>query len=93
MRLIDADELVKYFRDKYEPTDVIYFPYVLDDIDAQPTADAVEVVRCKDCVHNKQIECPLSYTSAISDYGTITVYYKNKDDDYCSYGKRKDGAK
>lgn len=61
-RYIDADELVKYFKDKYEPTDVIYFPYVLDDIDAQPTVDVAEVVRCKDCWKRDTGTCPMEDT-------------------------------
>lgn len=42
MRLIDADAYKKYLDDNW-----IVANY--DAIDAQPTIDAVEVVRCKDC--------------------------------------------
>ena len=61
-------------------------------VDEQPTVDAIEVVRCKDCVWNKQPQCPLSYTSPISEDGEVSVWYKNKGNDYCSYGKRKGGG-
>ena len=44
MRLIDADAYKKYLDDNW-----IVANY--NAIDAQPTIDAVEVVRCKDCVN------------------------------------------
>ena len=67
MRLIDADKLRNgwLYNGVNEP---IYSANdVIDDIDEQPTVDAIEVVRCKDCVWNKQPQCPLSYTSPISE--------------------------
>ena len=58
MRLIDADEMRNGWIDGInEP---IYCANdVLDDIDEQPTVDAVEVVRCKDCIwyHKAHIKC------------------------------------
>ena len=62
---------------------------ILDLVDEQPTVDAVEIVRCKDCkwwddfpiasatphIH----ECSASYTRR----GTCV-------DDYCSWGERKE---
>ena len=88
MRLIDADAMIDGWIDGvnepiYSANDVI------DDIDEQPTVAAVDVVRCKDCVWNKQPQCPLSYTSPISEDGEVSIWYKNKGNDYCSYGKRK----
>ena len=48
-------------------------------IDQQPTADVVQVVRCKDCVvpHNQWTGCPILN-------GIVT-----SPDFYCSYGKRR----
>ena len=51
----------------------------------QPTADVVEVVRCKDCkyreeIPNKNIWCAHHF-----------VFMAMKPDDYCSKGERKDG--
>ena len=88
MRLIDADAMIDGWIDGVnEP---IYSANdVLDDIDEQPTVDAIEVVRCRDCKWNKERECPLSYTSPISVYGEVSIWYKNNDNDYCSYGDRK----
>ena len=45
MRLIDADAYKKYLDENW-----IVANY--NAIDVQPTIDAVEVVRCKDCVHS-----------------------------------------
>lgn len=42
-------------------------------IDRLPVADAVEVVRCKDCIHR----C------------ICAVLYRFNTDDFCSYGKRR----
>lgn len=44
----------------------------------QPTVDAVEVVRCRDCKHNAYC------CRSVNPYGRC-------DNDYCSYGVRKDG--
>ena len=43
-----------------------------------PSADAVEVVRCKDCKHYR-------------DYGCQRAFVYPKPDDFCSYGERADG--
>ena len=53
----------------------------------QPTADVVEVVRCKDCqwfsVHNKD-GC---YRPGLDHHAQMTPVYEN---DYCSYGTPKE---
>lgn len=45
-----------------------------------PTVDVVEVVRCKDCKHK----------DGMPGQPNI-VCWQMHDDDFCSYGKRKDG--
>lgn len=50
---------------------------VVEQIDG---ADVVEVVRCKDCIYNDSGWC------GSQEYGTRHV----EDNDYCSYGERKD---
>lgn len=48
-------------------------------IDKVPSADVVEVVRCKNCKHlYKDGECPLR------------TWFTHDEDDYCSYGERKE---
>lgn len=46
----------------------------------QPAADVVPVVRCKDCDHLFGTLC------------AVCGLLPRKPDDFCSYGKRKDGA-
>ena len=48
-------------------------------IESLPSAEAVEIVRCKDCKHRDLFSCPLTD----NDF--------QKDDDYCSWGQRKGG--
>ena len=50
-------------------------------IDNMPSADVVEVVRCKDCKWRNKAGCALRIVDD-SD--------KPSDDDYCSYGERKE---
>ena len=84
-RLIDADAMRDSWIDGVnEP---IYCANdVINNIDEQPTVDAVEVVRCKDCViRNSQIGNDMyGFCGKAEDFVG--------DDDYCSAGKRKDGA-
>lgn len=47
----------------------------------QPSADVVEVVRCKDCRYNKGINKCIHKDSIIKI---------PDDNDYCSYGKRRE---
>ena len=44
-----------------------------------PTVDAVEVVRCKECIHVHDNDCPLAGGA-------------RSDEVFCSYGERKEGA-
>ena len=94
-RLIDADALMQYIRnhdyqlvsrmgcvDKGMFTDGIEHG-----INIQPTVDAVEVVRCKDCKH---------WCYEYDDVGLCVTDVPDIDgvqrlaDDFCSYGERKD---
>ncbi len=52
-------------------------------LDEVPVADVVEVVRCKDCKYNVGTKKCLNPDS---------FFAVPKDDDFCSYGERKDGG-
>jgi hypothetical protein len=52
-------------------------------INAIPAADVVEVVRCKDCKYNRGSKKCLNPDS---------FFAVPKDDDFCSYGERKEGG-
>ena len=65
----------------------VYYGYAESFINAAPTVDAVEVVRCKDCDHKHAVTCE----------GIILCTYHGKmiqmhRSDFCSYGERKEGA-
>lgn len=74
MRLIDADALME----KYHKT-TVWDSWV--EINAQPTIDAIPVVRCKDCI---------SYEPEPgTDLGWCPVCsFIRWGDDFCSYGER-----
>ena len=92
MRLIDADRLSEAIYDNvsapYEEA-VLAKEDCLAEIDAAPTVDAVPVVRCKDCVNGTVFvdKQGAEYVDCVLD-----DYSVRKPTDYCSYGKRKEGA-
>ena len=79
MRLIDADKLKQHYA-YWESSKYDYMQEekkLFDDIvDQQPTVDAVEVVRCKDCKYRKK--------------NTFYLHNMRYEDDngFCSYGER-----
>lgn len=80
-RYIDADALLSDLKNK---------PFIsyTDIIKRQPTADVVEVVRCKDCKHS----CRYTKWNGIEYLGCITRYIEVAEVDdmhYCSYGERR----
>lgn len=81
MRMIDADKLVDML---YDNEFAVLCP--LDEVscvvDACPTVDAVVVTQCNDCrAYNKP------------KTGWCEVHLdREHPDDFCSYGKRKDGG-
>lgn len=61
---------------------------VLESIDAQPTVDAVKVVRCKDCIHyRKRGGVYHDNSCAILYYGDGT-HRTVCERDFCSFGKK-----
>ena len=68
---------------------VKYFNSVYNLIQKQPTADVVEVVRCKDCKHRGRWRCPmftLAYNERIDKYvGTNNT----EDDGFCYRGEKR----
>lgn len=80
MRLIDADALKKYCEEQWIPTN-------FDAIDAQPTVDAVPVIRCKECKHYDGYYCHNKWWG--DGYGNYTPPIKNEDG-FCDWAGRKD---
>ena len=54
-------------------------------IDNVPTADVVKVVRCKDCILRKTEDCAMYYSYNCGEQHTWET-----DNDFCSYGERKE---
>ena len=65
-----------------------FYPAIVKDaIESAPAADVVEVVRCKDCYLRNTEACPFCFW----DCGELMGY--TEDNDFCSYGKKKDTRK
>ena len=88
MAYIERERVLEIAKDEYysdfhkSMADLTSLRELLEDT---PTADVVEVVRCKDCKYreempNKNIWCAHHF-----------VFMAMKPDDYCSKGERKDG--
>ena len=61
---------------------------VIDNVAKSPF-DVEAVVRCRECVHYEMGVCLKIYDDgAASSY----AWQKRRPDDFCSYGKRKEGA-
>ena len=91
MRLIDADSLQRRicgakcgceYEDCWNEEGCVYDHFIC----TAPTIDAVPVVRCLECNHcdpeNYHCDHPMSTAAPL----------RRKPDDFCSYGKRKEGA-
>ena len=86
-RLIDANSMRDDWMENGENEYVYDTNAVLDSIDSQPTVDAVEVVRCKDCIRRYDTdECPMCYLSE----GNYCDY--TNENGFCDRGERKEGA-
>ena len=92
-RLIDANKLLKNgIRVSYgfDNDGVLLIPIgdVIRSIKDAPTVDAVEVVRCKDCKHRGTDYCIFHINGEPAD----EELWRKLDNDFCSYGERKEGA-
>ena len=86
-RLIDANAMRDDWLYNGENEYVYDTNSVLDSIDSQPTVDAVEVVRCKDCIRRYDTdECPMCFLIEGKYYE-----YTNENG-FCDRGERKEGA-
>ena len=86
-RLIDANALISYIDEcSKESRFRVYYGYAKSFIDDAPTVDAVEVVRCRDCIKRYDTdECPMCFLNR-------GLYVEcTEDDGFCDLGERKDG--
>ena len=79
-RLIDADVFLEKMKRTSRYFDVVF------DVEEMPTVDAVEVVRCRDCIHYFSGACLKIYSDGdVSQY----AWQERNEDDFCSYGIQK----
>ena len=80
MKLIDVDEAIINFGfewDDIPPTREEFVRF----LKKQSIIDAVPVVRCRECKYHNKPTCPMRLS-----------FNWTKDDDFCSYEERKEGA-
>lgn len=94
-RLIDADALLEKMKRTSRYFDVLF------DVEEMPTVDAVEVVRCRECKYWGDEDGKLQSSDGalfarckVHNYlldGRHTGWCPTEND-FCSYGERKEGA-
>ena len=91
-RLIDANALIERCKEiagyewNHKASPVCWadaYEQFADDVEAEPTVDTVEVVRCKDCVHMK-IQFSARFCNVWCMYNGLG------DEGFCNYGERED---
>ena len=93
-RYIDREDLLKNLK-QFAPE--YLKPFIVSLIEKQPTADVVEVVRCRDCKYWDKVKNPKHAGKGIciSPNKSIGGYCTRKgatlENDYCSFGARMDG--
>ena len=85
-RYIDADKMREDWLEDGENEYVYDANSVLESIDRQPTADVVEVVRCKECVHWGGV----TFGFICRKFSSPSTKICMGADCYCSYGEKKD---
>ena len=90
-RYIDADELLKTINKNVAEAHNERCAQLLEAILNAPTADVVEVVRCKDCSCAESLPSGLLRCQLHSVYSMFgNSIFNVKPDDYCSYGERRE---
>ena len=87
-RLIDSDRLIRSLKAMTSEYDAVSLHGIINSLKEWPTLDAVEVVRCKDCVF-----CKLYSESGEYHCRTMKGMYRAvKPNDFCSYGERNENG-
>ena len=89
-RLIDANRALEIVREQEiaHPNAYYLTNYAMAILQEAPTVDAVEVVRCRNCKYGDWDSKP---DDAMVCMRTKDGFWRSGDD-FCSFGKRKDGA-
>ncbi len=90
-RYIDADKLQKDgWKLRREKRGLATSTYETMELDCAPTADVVEAVRCKDCRwYERDIFDREAGVCFNPHKCTKTLGFEVKNEDYCSYGERR----
>lgn len=104
MALIDVDKMISGMQavldekpqDKGTPA-YCAFEAIIERLKEEPTVDAVEVVRCKECKHWKPSGSKAGNSFSDMEYigGCEFTNYCRRESDFCSYGEKrhdKDGT-
>lgn len=90
MAYTEISELYERVYNRFENEDLISKADVLQMIAAAPAPDVEKVVRCKDCKYCERINDEFAKDWYLCKRrGNFT---QKKPNDFCSYGKRKEGA-
>ena len=96
-RYIDADALLQKWEERHRPNfhenTGAYFEYLQTywAIKDAPTADVVEVVYCKDCLHRTELPYVDKEThEPIYDCGYNISPLWGEENGYCSHGERRE---
>ena len=90
MRLIDADRAMEIIHNQgiAHPNAYHLTNYATLILREAPTVDAVEVVRCRECIGRSTWYNDAEYGCAVCG---MSGMYPKSEDGFCSYGIRKDG--
>ena len=79
-------DLLRTLSERETGTPRVIIDWIAGCVDQFPAVDAVEVVRCKDCKHYDEYfrKC---YVFCTGEYNTELEV---EDDDFCSYGERRE---
>ena len=95
-RLIDVNKVINSMQkcldespDKKHSVGYFAFESIIECLKQEPTVDAVEVVRCRDCKHSWIHPCGYVYCHRDGRNAYEMTFNL---DSFCSYGERKEGA-
>jgi hypothetical protein len=100
-RLIDANKVINSMQKCLDKSPdqkytVAYFAFesIIAALKQEPTVDAVEVVRCKDCKHfsEDQYGCKCSFHSKKENENYPAFEVEMYPNDFCSHGERRDNG-
>lgn len=93
MRLIDADEVKRFYETYFKDLDNgVHWSRndIIMNLDCIETADIVPVIRCRNCKHRNDIEFSNGTLHLCERFDKTAAHRINDLDSFCSWGERKD---